>query len=370
MRIGTVTTKNPYFLAPMAGITDWPFRVLCVEQGAGLVYTEMVNARALHHRDPETLRIAQTHEMERPCAVQIFGHEPDMIAEAVRYFCSRPDICLIDINMGCPTPKIIKNGDGSALLCKPDLVREILRGAVQAALQAAVQDAGQNVGNAPLRAEVPDLRQNVGNAPLRAEEPDAGQNAGKAMVQAAGQRAGAKPITVKIRKGWDSSCANYMEIGKIAEEAGVSAITLHGRTREQMYSGKADWDSIRSLKASLSIPVIGNGDVKSLGDADRMMSETGCDAVMIGRGAQGNPWVFHGASWNEITSEMRLTTILRHHDMMVEYKGVYTAMLEMRKHIAWYLHGLKDAGHIRAEVYRAEDAETVKGILIRGLKQE
>ncbi len=352
MQIGSFIPRNPFFLAPMAGITDWPFRLLCVEQGAGLVYTEMANARALHYQDPDTLRITQTQETERPCAVQVFGHEPDLIAEAVRYFLTRPDIALIDINMGCPTPKIVKNGDGSILLTNPKRVQSILMEAVKAA-------------------------------------------------------EGQKPVTVKIRKGWDESSINYLDIGRIAEDAGISAIALHGRTREQMYSGNADWESIRQLKQTVSIPIIGNGDVKSLEDGARMMAETGCDAVMIGRAAQGNPWVFsqvsapapdaashacvvlppdaapppvakqpsnailppHPAPPSPLprggSLEILLQTIYRHHDMMVEYKGERTALLEMRKHIAWYLHGLKDAHRIRTEVYMAEDVDSVKQILGR-----
>ena len=313
LKIGAFKPKNPYFLAPMAGITDWPFRLLCVEQGAGLVYTEMVNARALHHQDAETLRIAQTHERERPCAVQIFGHEPDMMAEAVRYFLTRQDIGIIDINMGCPTPKIVKNGDGAALMTTPELAEQILQAAVRAA-------------------------------------------------------DGKKPVTVKFRKGWAADRQNFLAFGRMAEAAGVSAVTLHGRTREQFYSGEADWGSIRELKAALSIPVIGNGDVRSIADADRMMRHTGCDAVMIGRAAQGNPWVFqpNGAHLrpedHRPLSELR-DTILRHHQLLAQYKGETTALLEMRKHIAWYLHGIPGASAIRAAVYQAGEFQTVKEIL-------
>lgn len=334
MYIGGFEPLNPYFLAPMAGITDWPFRLLCVEQGAGLVYTEMVNVRALHHQDAETLRIAQTHELERPCAVQIFGHEPELMAEAVRYFLTREDIGLIDINMGCPTPKIVKNGDGSALMATPDLAERILKAAVQAA-------------------------------------------------------DGRKPVTVKFRKGWTSDDQNFLDFGRMAEAAGVSAVTLHGRTREQFYSGTADWESIRRLKSALSIPVIGNGDVRSLDDADRMMRQTGCEAVMIGRGAQGNPWVFQRNEerrmdedlsvkcinkadysgveerWNgrEGYLHVLVATILRHYSLLAQYKGEVTAHLEMRKHIAWYLHGVPGAAAIRAAVYQAENFQIVAEIL-------
>jgi nifR3 family TIM-barrel protein len=299
----------------MAGITDWPFRLLCVEQGAGLVYTEMVNARALHHQDPETLRIAQTHERERPCAVQVFGHEPDMMAEAVSYFLTREDIALIDINMGCPTPKIVKNGDGSALMTTPVLAEQMITAAVKASQ-------------------------------------------------------GKKPVTVKFRKGWTADNQSFLEFGRMAEATGAAAVTLHGRTREQFYSGEADWESIRQLKAAVRIPVIGNGDVRSLDDADRMMRETGCDAVMIGRAAQGNPWVFQrDGAWRKSGAHRALPelreTMLRHHRLLAQYKGDTTALLEMRKHIAWYLHGIPGAAALRAEVYAAGDFETVETILAR-----
>ena len=312
MQIGGFEPRNPYFLAPMAGVADWPFRLLCVAQGAGLVYTEMVNVRALHHQDAETLRIAQTHPAERPCAVQLFGHEPDMMAEAVQYFLTRQDIGLIDINMGCPTPKIVKNGDGSALMTTPELAEKILKAAVVAAQ-------------------------------------------------------GKKPVTVKFRKGWSPTEENYLDFGRMAEAAGVSAVTLHGRTREAFYSGSADWQSIARLKQALRIPVIGNGDVRSLDDAIERMNQTGCDAVMIGRGAQGNPWIFgqskdlysgRGPSLKDL-----FITILRHQEMLIQYKGETTALLEMRKHVAWYLHGLPGAAHLRAQVYQAASFEEVCELL-------
>ena len=312
MQIGGFEPRNPYFLAPMAGVTDWPFRLLCVEQGAGLVYTEMVNVRALHHQDAETLHIAQTHPVERPCAVQLFGHEPDMMAEAVQYFLTRQDIGLIDINMGCPTPKIVKNGDGSAMMTTPELAEKILKAAVVAAQ-------------------------------------------------------GKKPVTVKFRKGWSPTEENYLDFGRMAEAAGVSAVTLHGRTREAFYSGIADWLSIARLKQALRIPVIGNGDVRSLDDAVERMNQTGCDAVMIGRGAQGNPWVFGQSkdvySGRGPSLKNLFITILRHQELLIQYKGETTALLEMRKHVAWYLHGLPGAAHLRTQVYQATSFEEVCELL-------
>jgi tRNA-dihydrouridine synthase B len=335
MNIGSFSPKNPFFLAPMAGITDLPFRKLCVEMGAGLVYTEMLSVQALYHGDEETLKMADTDPVERPCAVQIFGHEPDIIAAAVKKFSVRDDIALIDLNMGCPAPKIVKNGDGCLLMKSPELVKQIIHDAVNAS---------------------------------------------------------SKPITVKFRKGWDDETLNYMEIGKIAEQEGASAVTLHGRTRSQMYSGVADWDAVKELKEALRIPVIGNGDIHSLPEARTRMLETSCDAVMIGRAAQGNPWVFRDiadtckiaeiderACKNIVsdsgaasrinrfgvghTLEELLLTILRHYDLMVRIKGPRRAMLEMRKHIAWYLHGLPDATTMRMEIYNLENIDDVKNKL-------
>ncbi len=325
MQIGSFAPKNPFFLAPMAGITDGPFRVLCAEQGAGLVYTEMLNARALFHDDVETLRMAKTFPVERPVAVQIFGHEPEMIAHAVRVFSQRSDIALIDINMGCPAPKIVKNGDGCILMQNLPLAKTLMKAAVNAA-----RASSEETGNAP------------------------------------------KPITVKTRKGWNGQSINYLDLAKTAEEAGISAITLHARTREEMYTGTADWESIKILKDNLSIPVIGNGDVQSLADGTRRMQESGCDAVMIGRAAQGNPWVFSEHSFRSVVNLRRLSeenaqillqTILRHANLLAAEKGEHTAMLEMRKHIAWYLHGLHGAAQVRAEVYTAMDHERVNRIL-------
>ncbi len=333
MQIGNFSPKNPYFLAPMAGITDWPFRVLCAENGAGLVYSEMLNARAMHYQDIETLRMATTHPLEKPIAIQLFGHEPDYIAEAVRYFCTRPDIALIDINMGCPTPKITKNGDGSALLQNLPLAEEILKAAVKAADEVTMPTNTQST---------------IGTA---------------SCLPIGATTSFPKPITVKIRKGWDSTAINYIETAKMAEAAGVSAIALHARTREEMYTGSADWNCIANLKKAVSIPIIGNGDIHSIKEAEQRMQQTGCDAVMIGRATQGNPWVFTEQGREGINKETLLQTILQHYAFMAEAKGERTATLEMRKHIAWYLHGLHGAAAIRLEVYSASEMQQVLEIL-------
>jgi tRNA-dihydrouridine synthase B len=234
MYIGNVKLDNNVFLAPMAGVTDMPFRILCKEQGCGLVYTEMVSAKGIHYNDERSNKLAEVNEAEKPASVQIFGTEPAVMAEIAEKL-NQSDADIIDINMGCPTPKITKNGEGSALMLNPNLAGKII---------SAVSKATN------------------------------------------------KPVTVKIRKGWDESNVNAVEIAKIAEDNGAKAIAIHGRTREQFYSGISDWDIISSVKEAVSIPVIGNGDVFSPEDAREMLIKTNCDAVMIGRGAQGNPWVF------------------------------------------------------------------------------
>jgi len=302
------------FLAPMAGVTDHPFRLLCREKGASLVFTEMVSAKALHYKDDKTFEIAKTYPDETPVGIQIFGHEPEIMAEAAAVLSKQPNVALIDINMGCPAPKIVKNGDGSALMKKPDLVRQIVREVVKAS---------------------------------------------------------EKPVTVKIRKGWNDSSVNCIEIASICEEEGASMVTVHGRTREQQYSGNADWECIRSVKKALTIPVTGNGDVRSPEDALRMLEETGCDAVMIGRGALGNPWLFEqiqsflrtGTYQKTIPNEERLQMIMRHYQLMVGDKGERLAMLEMRKHVAWYLHGLPNSAKVKAEIFNSCSTSQVKEII-------
>ncbi|MDD3199419.1 MAG: tRNA dihydrouridine synthase DusB [Eubacteriales bacterium] len=310
MNIGNVSLNNPFFLAPLAGITDSPFRRICKEQGAGLVYSEMISGKGLYYNDKATERLLRIYEDEKPVAFQIFGSEPDIIADAAKRLANREN-CILDINMGCPVPKVIKNGEGSALLKNPDLVGAIV--------EAAVSSAG-------------------------------------------------KPVTVKIRIGWDAESINAVQIAKVAEAAGADAIGVHGRTREQYYSGKADWDVIRQVKKAVSIPVIGNGDVFSGIDAIRLIEYTGCDFVMIARGALGNPWIFREALtlWKGQTPpppptiEEKIELILRHFDLLLEEKGEYAAVREMRKHAGWYLKGIPGSAAVRRELNSVIEAEILK----------
>lgn len=313
MKIGTLTTENNVFLAPMAGITDLPFRKICRRYGASLVYSEMVSAKGLHYRDKKTPQLMHIDDDERPCAIQIFGSDADIMAEVVPQVMEfKPDI--IDINMGCPTPKIVNNGDGSALLKSPQKIGEIVR---------KVSDA----------------------SPV--------------------------PVTVKIRKGWDNSSINAVTVAKIIEQSGAAAVAVHGRTREEYYSGKADWDIIRQVKQTVEIPVIGNGDIKTHRDAKRMIDETGCDAVMIGRGAQGNPFLFRqiaeyletgNVTYNPTPRE-KLMQMTEHIDMLIEEKGEYIGIREARKHIAWYIKGLKGAAKLKGIVFTIDSADKMRECL-------
>lgn len=315
MKIGNVEINNKVFLAPMAGVTDLPFRILCKKEGCGMTYTEMVSAKGLYYQDKKTEELLRISEIEKPCAIQIFGSDPDIMGEiALRLSGSKADI--IDINMGCPTPKIVKNGDGCALMKNPKLIGQIIR------------KVSNNTD---------------------------------------------KPVTIKIRKGWDQNSVNAVEIAKIAEDNGAKAVTVHGRTREQFYGGKADWDIIKEVKKAVTIPVIGNGDVFTPEDAKNMLDYTGCDAVMIGRGARGNPWIFKrtiryletGELLSEPTYSEKIEKIFEHFNLMIEYKGEKTALKEMRKHIAWYLKGIKDSSKIKGQINKLNDFEEIKKILIQ-----
>ena len=313
LKIGNVELDNNLVLAPMAGVTDMSFRQLCREQGCGLLVTEMVSAKAILYKNRNTKDLMAIGEGERPVSLQLFGSDPEIVSDIAHQVEDGP-YDIIDLNMGCPVPKIVGNGEGSALMKNPKLVEELL-----SALVRKVH----------------------------------------------------KPVTVKFRKGFDDDHVNAVEIAKIAESCGVAAVAVHGRTREQYYSGKADWDIIRQVKEAVKIPVIGNGDVTSAESADAIMRETGCDGVMIGRGAQGNPWIFHQIlHWMETgeheakpTLEEVKQMILKHAALLVQEKGVYTGMREMRKHVAWYTTGYPHSAKLRARVNEITSLEELTGLL-------
>lgn len=308
IKIGNVEIENNVFLAPMAGVTDMPFRKLCKEFGAGLIYTEMASSKAIEYKSEKTENIYKVFEDEHPIAIQIFGSEPKIMANTAEKLSEFADI--IDINMGCPAPKIVKNGEGSALMKNLDLAGKIIEATVKASKV---------------------------------------------------------PVTVKMRKGWDDNHINAPELAKIAEDCGASMVTVHGRTREQMYSGNADLEIIKKVKDCLKIPVIGNGDIRDFESAKRMFNETGCDGIMIARGAQGNPWIFkeilNGSNEKPTLSE-RINLIIRHLKLEVEYKGEYTGIREMRKHIANYLKGIPGSSQIKEEINHLEQCEDVEKVLM------
>ena len=310
MRIGNFETPGNVFLAPMAGVTDLPFRLICKQFEASLLYTEMINAKAVCYEDKNTFDMLLVEDEEKPVAVQIFGSEPGFMAEAARTLTELNRFEIIDINMGCPAPKVVKAGDGSALMKDPKLAFEIVN-----------------------------------------------------KVKAATKL----PVTVKFRKGWDEQSINALEFGKLMQEAGADAVTLHGRTREQYYSGTADWGIIKELKEKLTIPVIANGDITSFDAAERILDITKADALMIGRGAQGNPFIFKEVNDymestilpKEISPKLKIDTAISHYKLALKYKTQHKAVTEMRKHLGWYLKGLKNSARIKDHINKMYEPSDV-----------
>lgn len=307
LQIGNVTLENNLILAPMAGVTDLPFRILCKEQGAGLICMEMVSAKGIFYNNKNTEELLRIDEAERPVSLQLFGSDPGIVSEMAKRIEDRP-FAVLDLNMGCPAPKIVNNGDGCALMKNPVLAGEIIEKTVRA-------------------------------------------------IQ--------KPVTVKIRSGFDEAHKNAVELARVAQESGAAAVIVHGRTREQFYSGKADWDMIRQVKEAVSVPVIGNGDLRAGKDIEEMHRLTGCDGFMVGRGAQGNPWIFremlHYLNFHEElpapSAQEIAAMIKRHAKLLIKLKGEYTGVREMRKHAAWYTSGCRHSAKLRVRINQVEKME-------------
>ncbi len=310
LQIGNVTLENNIILGPMAGVSDLPFRLLCREMGAGLVCMEMVSAKAIIYKNRNTGMLMEIHEDEHPVSLQLFGSEPAIMHEAVGMIKDRP-YDILDVNMGCPVPKVVSNGEGSALMKKPELIQEIVAALVK------VSD---------------------------------------------------RPVTVKIRKGFNDASVNAVECALAAAEGGAAAIAVHGRTREQYYSGEADWEIISKVKEAVNVPVIGNGDVNTPQDAQRMFDETGCDGVMVARAAQGNPFIFRefksffetGEICEKPSMQEIYDTVIRHADLQLQYKGEYIGIREMRKHVSWYTYGMPGSAKFRNEINQMTDMESLK----------
>lgn len=313
MKIGNLNFKNNVFLAPMAGVTDIAYRGLCKEMGCGLVYTEMISAKGMYYNNENTKKLLMLSKEEKPVAAQIFGSDPLVMARACEILNEDNGVCIIDINMGCPAPKIVKNGEGSALMKTPELAAKIVM-------------------------EMKKISK--------------------------------KPVTVKFRKGFDNDNINAVEFAKRMEQAGVDAVAIHGRTRAQMYEGKADWDIIRRVKEAVDIPVIGNGDVFSAEKAFQLKEETNCDGIMIARGAMGNPWIFKqiqlALNNEEViypTPEEKIDMCIRHLKLAIQYHGEIKAVREMRKHIAWYIKGIKNCTDIKNKINVEKESDNVIKIL-------
>lgn len=304
MNIGGVVFKNNVFLAPMAGVTDQPFRIICRELGCGFVYTEMVSSKGLYYNSQKTKYMLEIDEREAPAGVQLFGSDPHIMGEMAAEVSENPRVAIIDINMGCPAPKIVKNCEGSALMKNPELASKIIKSVVK-------------------------------NSKV--------------------------PVTVKFRKGWDDNNVNAVEFAMMAEDSGAKAVSVHGRTRAQMYEGPADWKIIKQVKESVKIPVIGNGDVISPVTARRLLEETGCDGILVARGAMGNPWIFRSINHYLDTGELlpeptawdKIDMAIRHARMLTDFKGENTGVKEMRKHIAWYIKGLRNASVVKNNINTA-----------------
>ena len=314
-KIGNVRIENPFVLAPMAGVMDMPFRTLCKEQGAGLICMEMISAKAISFHNKNTIALMKIDPCEHPVSIQLFGSEPELMAEVAKSIEDK-DFDILDINMGCPVPKVVNNGEGSALLKNPELIVQIIK-----SVSSAIQ----------------------------------------------------KPVTVKVRIGFENAPVDIVEIARRAEDAGAAAIAVHGRTRQQYYSGTADWDIIRQVKEAVSIPVIGNGDVDSPLKAEALLKQTGCDGVMIGRAVRGNPWIFremnHYFQTGELlprpSSEEIREMILRHARAQIALKGEFTGIREMRKHVAWYTAGMRHSAGLRRASNTIESYEALQELLMK-----
>ena len=314
-KIGNVRIENPFVLAPMAGVTDMPFRTLCKEQGAGLICMEMISAKAISFHNKNTIALMKIDPCEHPVSMQLFGSEPELMAEVAKSIEDK-DFDILDINMGCPVPKVVNNGEGSALLKNPELIVQIIK-----SVSSAIQ----------------------------------------------------KPVTVKVRIGFENAPVDIVEIARRAEDAGAAAIAVHGRTRQQYYSGTADWDIIRQVKEAVSIPVIGNGDVDSPLKAEALLKQTGCDGVMIGRAVRGNPWIFREMNHYFQTGELLerpsveeiREMILRHARAQIALKGEFTGIREMRKHVAWYTAGMRHSAGLRRASNTIESYEALQELLMK-----